>query len=182
MMRWLGSRSAPPYLNLALQGGGAHGAFTWGVLEGLLEDQRVRFEGLSGSSAGAMNAVAFADGWMKGGREGARHGLADFWTEIGKRLPSAMVSRGAGDDIALSPAGKMLASWAAYFSPLQLNPFDVSPLRGLLERRIDFRNCGRAARSSCSSAPRRPRPASCGCSGRANSRSTYCSRRPVCPR
>jgi NTE family protein len=137
-MRWLGSRSSSPCLNLALQGGGAHGAFTWGVLEGLLEDPRVRFEGLSGSSAGAMNAVVFADGWMKGGREGAQHGLADFWTEIGKQLPPAMVSRGAGDDIGLSPAGKMLANWAAYFSPLQLNPFDVSPLRGVLDRRIDF--------------------------------------------
>ena len=137
-MRWRGSRSSPPRLNLALQGGGAHGAFTWGVLEGLLEDPRICFEGLSGSSAGAMNAVAFADGWMKGGRDGAQHGLADFWTEIGKQLPPAMVTRGAGDDIGLSPAGKMLANWAAYFSPLQLNPFDVSPLRGLLERRIDF--------------------------------------------
>jgi NTE family protein len=137
-MRWLGSRASAPCLNLALQGGGAHGAFTWGVLEGLLEDPRARYEGLSGSSAGAMNAVVFADGWMKGGREGAQHALADFWTEIGKQMPPAMVTRGAGDDIGLSPAGKMLANWAAYFSPLQLNPFDVSALRTLLDRRIDF--------------------------------------------
>src|SRR5450755_60458 len=137
-MRWLGSRPSPSRLNLALQGGGAHGAFTWGVLDALLEDSRLHFEGLSGSSAGAMNAVVFADGWMKGGREGARRGLADFWTEIGKQLPSVMVSHGAGDAIGLSPAGKMLANWAAYFSPVQLNPFDVSPLRGLLERRVDF--------------------------------------------
>jgi predicted acylesterase/phospholipase RssA len=86
-MLWIGSRSSPSRLNLALQGGGAHGAFTWGVLEALLEDSRLCFEGLSGSSAGAMNAVVFADGWMKGGREGARQGLAHFWTEIGKQLP-----------------------------------------------------------------------------------------------
>jgi Predicted esterase of the alpha-beta hydrolase superfamily len=70
LRRWLGP--APSRLNLALQGGGAHGAFTWGVLDALLEDQRIRFEGLSGSSAGAMNAVVFADGWMKGGRDGGR--------------------------------------------------------------------------------------------------------------
>jgi NTE family protein len=137
-MRWLGSRSSPSRLNLALQGGGAHGAFTWGVLEALLQDSRLCFEGLSGSSAGAMNAVVFADGWTKGGREGARQGLADFWTEVGKQLPPAMVAHGAGDAISLSPAGKMLANWAGYFSPLQLNPFDVSPLRDLLERRVDF--------------------------------------------
>jgi NTE family protein len=137
-MRWLGSRSSPSRINLALQGGGAHGAFTWGVLEALLEDSRIDFEGLSGSSAGAMNALVVADGWMKGGREGARQGLADFWTAIGKQLPPAMVARGAGDAIGLSAAGKMLASWAAHFSPSQLNPFDVSPLRDLLDRSVDF--------------------------------------------
>ena len=71
-MRWLAWRSSPPPLNLALQGGGAHGAFTWGVLDALLEDPRCRFEGLSGSSAGAMNAVAMANGWLKDGRDGAR--------------------------------------------------------------------------------------------------------------
>src|SRR5450432_372737 len=71
-MRWLGSPASPSRLNLALQGGGAHGAFTWGVLDALLEDARIRFEGLSGSSAGAMNAVVLADGWIKAGREDAR--------------------------------------------------------------------------------------------------------------
>lgn len=136
-MPWPGSRTSPR-INLALQGGGAHGAFTWGVLEGLLEDPRVRLEGLSGSSAGAMNAVLLADGWMKNGREGARRGLEDFWSEIGKQVPSVMVTHGPGDALSLSPAAKILASWAAHFSPLQLNPFDLSPLRGLLERRVDF--------------------------------------------
>src|SRR5438105_2502187 len=82
-----GVRSPSFRLNLALQGGGAHGAFTWGVLDALLEDPRARFEGLSGSSAGAVNAAVFADGWIKGGREGARQGLADFWTAVGKQLP-----------------------------------------------------------------------------------------------
>ena len=77
----------PRRLNLALQGGGAHGAFTWGVLDRLLDDESVQFEGLSGSSAGAMNAVVLADGWLKGGRAGAREALAGFWSEVGKLMP-----------------------------------------------------------------------------------------------
>lgn len=72
---WHGMRSSSPRLNLALQGGGAHGAFTWGVLDALLEAPATQFEGLSGSSAGAINAVLLADGWMKGGRAGAQLAL-----------------------------------------------------------------------------------------------------------
>ena len=136
--RWLGLRSSPPRLNLALQGGGAHGAFTWGVLDRLLEDPSLQFEGLSGSSAGAMNAVVLADGWLKGGREGARSGLAAFWTEVGKQMPWTMVTQGEGEAISLSPASKWLANWAGYFSPTQLNPFDLNPLRDLLNRLVDF--------------------------------------------
>ena len=135
---WHRLRSSPSRLNLALQGGGAHGAFTWGVLDALLDDPRVRFEGLSGSSAGAMNAVVFADGWLKGGRDGARQGMADFWTEVGKQMPWGMMTQGAGDAISLSPASKLLANWAGHFSPSQLNPFDLNPLRELLNRQVDF--------------------------------------------
>ena len=131
-------RSSPSRLNLALQGGGAHGAFTWGVLDALLEDPRIAFEGLSGSSAGAMNAVVFADGWMKGGRDGARQGLSDFWTEVGKQMPWGLMTQGEGEAISLSPASKLLANWAGYFSPAQLNPFDLNPLRDLLNRLVDF--------------------------------------------
>lgn len=129
-------RSAPR-LNLALQGGGAHGAFTWGVLDALLTDPRLHFEGLSGSSAGAMNAVVLADGWLKGGRDGARQGLADFWTAVGQQMPVGM-TRGEGEAMSLSPASKLLASWAGYFSPSQLNPFELNPLRDLLNRLVDF--------------------------------------------
>ena len=136
--RWRRQRFSRSRLNLALQGGGAHGAFTWGVLDALLEDPSLRFEGMSGSSAGAMNAVVFANGWMKGGRDGARQGLADFWTEIGRQMPLGMVTQGGGDAISLSPAGKLFATWAGYFSPSQLNPFDLNPLRSLLERQVDF--------------------------------------------
>ena len=96
--KWLlGLKTSPPRLNLALQGGGAHGAFTWGVLDALLADPRIEFEGLSGSSAGAMNAVIFASGWMNGGRDGARQALLDFWTEVGKQMPRGMMTQGQGD-------------------------------------------------------------------------------------
>ena len=125
-------------LNLALQGGGAHGAFTWGALDTLLDHPGIAFEGLSGSSAGAMNAVVLANGWMQGGRDGARQALADFWTELGQLMPWGSLTQGEGDAISLSPASKVVASWAGQFSPLQLNPFDLNPLRDLLVRQIDF--------------------------------------------
>ncbi len=120
-----------------MQGGGAHGAYTWGVLDALLEDEGLQLEGLSGSSAGAMNAVVLADGWLRGGREGARAALTRFWGELGQHMPWGLV-RGKGDAIGLAPAGKLLASWASQFSPAQLNPFDLNPLRDLLEKQIDF--------------------------------------------
>lgn len=135
---WRGLRSPSRRINLALQGGGAHGAFTWGVLDALLEDPRVQFEGLSGSSAGAMNAVVLANGWMNGGRDGARQSLASFWTGVGKQMPIGMVTQGDGDAISLSPASKLLANWAGYFSPSQLNPLDLNPLRELIAGQIDF--------------------------------------------
>ena len=136
---WQGlRRPAARPLNLALQGGGAHGAFTWGVLDALLENPRLQFEGLSGSSAGAMNAVVFADGWMKNGRDGARQGLADFWNGVAKQMPKGMLVQGRGDAFRLSPASKMLANWAGHFSPSQLNPLDLNPLRDLLNRQVDF--------------------------------------------
>jgi NTE family protein len=135
---WHRLRNAPWRLNFALQGGGAHGAFTWGVLDTLVEEPRVVFEGLSGSSAGAMNAVVLADGWMKGGREGARQGLADYWTFIGKQMHSDMVTQGMDDEVRLSASSKLLATWAGYFSPTQLNPFDLNPLRDWLGLHIDF--------------------------------------------
>ena len=125
-------------ISLALQGGGAHGAFTWGVLDTLLGDSRVQFEGLSGSSAGAMNAVVLANGWMHGGRDGARKALADFWAGVGRQMPAGMVTQGEGDTFSLSPATKWFANWAGYFSPSQLNPLELNPLRDLIESQIDF--------------------------------------------
>src|ERR687884_91114 len=69
-------------VNLALQGGGAHGAFAWGVLDRIIEDGRIAFEGISATSAGAMNAAVLAYGWTEGGRDGAREALASFWRAV----------------------------------------------------------------------------------------------------
>jgi NTE family protein len=135
---WRGLRKPSRRISAALQGGGAHGAFTWGVLDALLADPRVHFEGLSGSSAGAMNAVVMANGWIKDGRDGARQALNDFWSSVGKQMPIGMVTQGEGEAISLSPASKLLANWAGYFSPSQLNPFDLNPLRDLIAAQVDF--------------------------------------------
>ncbi|MFN7444477.1 MAG: patatin-like phospholipase family protein [Curvibacter sp.] len=135
LRHWLGG--GPARVNLALQGGGAHGAYTWGVLDALLEVEGLNFEGLSGSSAGAMNAVLLADGWIRGGRSGAREALSRFWNELGQHMPSGLV-RGKGSSVSLAPAGKLLATWAGQFSPAQLNPLDLNPLRDLLQEQLDF--------------------------------------------
>jgi NTE family protein len=107
-------------------------------LDGLLDQPDLAFEGISGSSAGAMNAVVFAHGWMVGGTDGARQALTDFWTEVGRQMPWQNLTQGEGEDIGLSPTTRLFASWAAHFSPSQLNPFALNPLRDLLERQIDF--------------------------------------------
>ena len=128
-------------LNLALQGGGAHGAFTWGVLDALLQDARFDYEGLSGTSAGALNAALFAHGWLEGGqsdpREGAREALSRFWTAVASQVPFEWFTQGNGETIALSPAGKLLMYWTGHFSPSQLNPLDLNPLRDLINKHID---------------------------------------------
>lgn len=128
----------PRCIQLALQGGGAHGAFTWGVLDALLQDPTLAIEAVSGSSAGAMNAVLLADGWMKGGRDGAQQSLAAFWTELGRQMPAALVTHHQDDQVRLSTWGKMLYRWSGVFSPSQINPFDLNPLRELLLREVDF--------------------------------------------
>ncbi|TAL16581.1 MAG: patatin-like phospholipase family protein, partial [Aquabacterium sp.] len=127
---------AQPTVNLALQGGGAHGAFTWGVLDALLEDGRVAFDGISGTSAGAMNAVALADGWMRGGREGARQALAGFWQEVAQRWQRSQPGLGLrGSD---APWNRMLRQWASSFSPYELNPLGHDPLREVVQACFDF--------------------------------------------
>jgi len=130
----------PPFtLNLGLQGGGAHGAFTWGVLDALLADGRIAFDGVSGTSAGAMNAVVLAHGLRRGGRDAARAALEKFWHGVAEKTPFEIVLPSAdGKDFRLNPAVKMLLGLTHYLSPSQLNPFEFNPLRDLLAEQIDF--------------------------------------------
>jgi len=129
-------------LNLALQGGGAHGAFTWGVLDALLEDADFDFDGVSGTSAGAMNALCLAHGLMTGGRDGARETLARFWTSVAASSPFAPSGEsGAG----MSQALKLMLQWTHHLSPEQLNPFDLNPLRDILGAQFDFARLRRAS-------------------------------------
>ncbi len=131
-------------INLALQGGGAHGAFTWGVMDRLLEDGRVSFDGISATSAGAMNAVVYAYGRMRGGIDGARQALHDFWQRVSR-------SATFYSPLALSPWETMMgikpeqsATFMAFesmtrsFSPYQLNPLNINPLRDVLAACVDF--------------------------------------------
>ncbi len=121
-------------INLALQGGGAHGAFTWGVLDALLEDGRFAFEGVSGTSAGAMNAVCLAHGLMQGGNQGARDTLRAFWTALADLAPMPTAAQPGSS---FSPM-KLMLQWTNYLTPEQINPFDLNPLRDIVEARFDF--------------------------------------------
>jgi NTE family protein len=133
-------------INVALQGGAAHGAFTWGVLDRLMRDGRIFISGISGTSSGAMNGVVFADGFLKGKRQGAIDGLEQFWRRISRaggvfQLPGAPFAqfvpepfRKAVDDwraLTFSMASRML-------SPYQTNPTNQNPLRDILAETIDF--------------------------------------------
>lgn len=115
---------------LALQGGGAHGAFTWGVLDRLLELDRLTIAGVSGTSAGAMNAVMLAVGWMQGGAEGARRMLDTFWEQVA--LPEHPAEQG---QVAVVQWWQTLSR---HLSPYDLNPFDINPLRDILKQTVDF--------------------------------------------
>ena len=125
----------PTRISLALQGGGAHGAFTWGVLDALLEQGKFSFDGVSGTSAGAMNAVCLAHGLMSGGPEGARQALERFWLAI---ADSALFQANGDGTASLSPALKMMLQWTNHLSPEQLNPFDLNPLRDIVVAQFDF--------------------------------------------
>lgn len=132
-------------VNLALQGGGSHGAVTWGVLDRLLEDERIEFEAVSGASAGAVNAAALAYGLHLGGRDGARAKLDELWREVSdagavyspvRRTPLEIFSKDFTLDDSLSYQAFDL--FTRIFSPYQFNPFDINPLRDILQRCIDF--------------------------------------------
>ena len=129
-----------PSLSLALQGGGAHGAYTWGVLDRLLE-AGIRIDGISGTSAGAMNAVALAHGWTAGGADGARAALADFWQAVGDSVPfhvELLNSLNSTTDGALPTPMNGMMGFMRLFSPYQLNPFELNPLRDVVRAQFDF--------------------------------------------
>lgn len=143
-------------LDLALQGGGAHGAFTWGVLDRLLEERRIDLKGISGASAGAMNAVVMASGLLLGGRTAAKQALHRFWNRISRsahqsshRNPFQTIFLG-GRELdphwaAIGPWGAPLAFWSTIadtftrtFSPYEWNLLDVNPLLDLIAESVDF--------------------------------------------
>ncbi len=137
-------RDAPVLVDFGLQGGGAHGAFTWGVLDRALEEPRMRIEGISGTSAGAMNAAVLADGYTAGGPEGAREALERFWRQVSDAALLSPLRRG--------PLDILLGQWTLDHSPLYVamdvasrlfSPYDLgmlaqNPLRDILAKNIDF--------------------------------------------
>ncbi|MGH6931552.1 MAG: patatin-like phospholipase family protein [Dongiaceae bacterium] len=131
-------------INLALQGGGAHGAFTWGVLDRLLEDGRFAFDGISATSAGAMNAAVVAQGLMSGGPEAARKALDHFWRRISHIASASPIQPTwidrmfGGYCLDLSPTYFAFDMMTRMMSPYQLNPANLNPLRELLLDTIDF--------------------------------------------
>ena len=134
----------PVLVDLALQGGGSHGAFTWGVLDRLLEETWLQIEGVSGTSAGAMNAAVLADGFAAGGAEGARAALARYWRHVSDEARFSPFKR--------SPWDKMMGRWSLdsapgfffmdlmtrLFSPYQYNPTGRNALAPILEKQINF--------------------------------------------
>jgi NTE family protein len=134
----------PVLVDLALQGGGSHGAFTWGVLDRLLEEPWMKIEAISGTSAGAMNAAVLVDGWSKGGADGARAALDTYWRRVSRAAAFSPLQR--------SPLERLMGRWTldttpAYlaidlmsrvFSPYDLNPMGINPLRQILAESIDF--------------------------------------------
>lgn len=132
-------------VNLALQGGGSHGAYTWGVLDRLLEMEDIEIEGISGTSAGAMNAAMLVSGYASGGREGARKSLANFWRRISdaaafsplhQNMAERMVT---GWNLDMSPAYHWFDFLSRTFSPYELNPLNINPMRGIVEDMLDIK-------------------------------------------
>ena len=135
---------APKKLSLALQGGGAHGAFTWGVIDRLLEDGRISIAGITGTSAGAMNAVVLAHGLIGGEPQAAREALTQFWKDVSRDGRSSPLQRSIMDrlmgnwSLANNPAYLAMAVASRFLSPYDLNPLNINPLREIVEAHVDF--------------------------------------------
>ncbi|MGQ0582020.1 MAG: patatin-like phospholipase family protein [Reyranella sp.] len=130
-------------INLALQGGGSHGAFTWGVIDALIEDGRLEFEAVSGTSAGAMNAAILLQGWANGGPAGARAALRALWTDLGSMSVASPIQRTPLDrlqgnwNLDDSPGALWADLIQRTLSPWQRNPLKFDPLRELLRQHFD---------------------------------------------
>ena len=137
-------------IDLALQGGGSHGAFTWGVLDRLLEEPWLRIDAISGTSAGAMNAAVLADGWSEGGAAGARAALDAYWERVAQAATLSPLQR--------TPLDRLLGRWTLDYSPVfvafdlmsrvlspyDLNPHGFNPLTAILDDSIDFERLSRS--------------------------------------
>jgi NTE family protein len=143
------AKSKQKKINLALQGGGSHGAFTWGVLDALLEDGRFDFEGISATSAGSMNAVVMAAGFLKGKEDGARESLKRFWRKVSDAGAVFSPTQNMVSDHPFSdympkwmttenPALQFMNAMAQNISPYQFNPMNFNPLREILDDIVDF--------------------------------------------
>ena len=141
---------SPVLVDLALQGGGSHGAFTWGVLDRLLEESWLQIAGISGTSAGAMNAAVLADGFAAGGNAGAREALEKYWRSVSRAAVFSPLQRSLFDrlmgrwSLDNSPAYLFTDLMSRMLSPYDLNPLGVNPLRKILEEGIDFDRLARA--------------------------------------
>lgn len=141
----------PVAVDLGLQGGGAHGAFTWGVLDRLLEENWLRFDGISGTSAGAMNAVVMADGLAAGGPGQARISLEQFWKRVSDAALLSPLRRGPLEILTgrwtldYSPVFAVFDVAARMLSPYDVNPFGSNPLRQILDDSVDFDRVSRAS-------------------------------------
>ncbi|MBI1686165.1 patatin-like phospholipase family protein [Caulobacter hibisci] len=142
----------PHPISLALQGGGSHGAFEWGVIDRLLEEDGLEIQAITAASAGAMNAVAYTSGLIAGGREGAKASLDNFWKQVNRNggrnvfgdtsiWTSAFGGAfgGATDWIKNTPGWRMAETLALSFSPYEFNPFNLNPLNDILDEAIDFK-------------------------------------------
>jgi NTE family protein len=141
---------APVLVDLALQGGGSHGAFTWGVLDRLIEEPWLKIEAISGTSAGAMNAAVLASGWVSGGAAGAKAALDSYWQRVSRTAAFSPLQRSPFDRLMgrwtldTSPAYLAFDLMTRMLSPYDTNPLGLNPLRGILSDIIDFDHLAQA--------------------------------------
>ncbi|HEY4164534.1 MAG TPA: patatin-like phospholipase family protein [Dongiaceae bacterium] len=139
-------RPGVKHISLALQGGGSHGAFTWGVMHRLMSEPRIYIDGISGTSAGAMNAAVFVDGFLKGKRQGAIDALEAFWDRVARicpiprAFPRGIPGASEGWAVDGDPTFMLVDFMTRLWSPRQFNPMKINPLGEILAELVDFEN------------------------------------------